>query len=298
MQGLHAMFGVGATAAPMFVRLLIPTNIMRVFLVITLFHVLTGSVMIYTILSNTFESSDNDVDNGGEESVKMLLPSSSKQHDKHISERATFGRRELTFIVLMSLFIMCYVGQEVGVGALLYSFGRLSAFDMSPSDAANLTTSFWASFTIGRFFAIFQSKYLKSITMLRFAILGVFLGTVLLQESVSHIDHEDNDVALRARYLLWIAVSMLGFTNAPIYASAVTLTDEYVKTNGNVVSALVAGDTLGEMIIPGMIGQLMSHFGPESFSLGIAIPVACSSALFLFISMCFSPRSRIPAYSL
>ena len=91
---------------------------------------------------------------------------------------------------------------------------------------------------------------------------------------------------------------MLGFTNAPIYASAVTLTDEYIETNENVVSALVAGDTVGEMIIPGMIGQFMSHFGPGSFSVGVAIPVMCSSIIFLIIRSAFSPRHRLPAYSL
>ena len=40
MQGLHFFFGVGATAAPLLVRLLIPTNIMNVYLFISLFHVI------------------------------------------------------------------------------------------------------------------------------------------------------------------------------------------------------------------------------------------------------------------
>ena len=125
MQGLHFCFGVGATIAPLLVRLFIPMNIMRVYWVIALCHLMCASIMLGTHVSKSFI--EEKVEN--EDVAKTLLPSSQE----HVSKRATFGRRELGFVILMSLFIMCYVGQEVGVGALLYSFGRLSHFHMSPS---------------------------------------------------------------------------------------------------------------------------------------------------------------------
>eukprot|EP00938_MAST-03A_sp_MAST-3A-sp1_P003938 g3938.t1 len=94
MQGLHFCFGVGATTAPLLVRLLIPTNIMRVYWVIALCHLLCASIMFGTLVSKSFI--EEKVEN--EDVAKTLLPSSSGQ--KQFSKRATFGRRELGLLYI------------------------------------------------------------------------------------------------------------------------------------------------------------------------------------------------------
>ena len=271
MQALHFSYGVGATASPLLVHGIMRSSsdsfhVLSVYWMIAAFHFVGAALMLAStgvkrrvdrVVGTTPDplSLSLDGDEEGEKTSLLLrdsiVPASSSSSDV----------RSFVTVAAMTLFIFLYVGNEVASGGLLYAFARRSAFAFAPARAALLTTTYWAFFSLGRLGSIPVSIFVAPKTLLTSSLFVVMLSVAILRRSVEDAETsgsaggDDDD----GRTMLWTAVAALGLSNGPIYASAIVVLEEHVRVTGNVISALVAGDTLGEMIIPGVIGSVMSR---------------------------------------
>jgi len=317
-----ASTAVSATAASS-AQVLVDRYVLGAYWWIAGYHILGSVLMVYFVDIKRFVGDDtlsrNDRDEGndlkkkeanidsvvlpGEESA-LLPPSESSTS---VTRRKEGNRKKSAFanpastltVILMSVFIFLYVGNEVASGGLLFTFATRSAFAFPPTRAALLTTTYWASFSLGRLLSIPIAAVLSPKTLLTAALLGVFASVVALRRSVGDDDAHREDgllltdgVVARSITLLWISVCALGMSNGPIYASAIVVLEEHVQVTGNVISAIVAGDTLGEMVVPGYIGWGMASYGPSFFVDGVAGASLSATALYAAVYF-FLLRARV-----
>eukprot|EP00940_MAST-03C_sp_MAST-3C-sp2_P000155 g155.t1 len=286
LQALHFCYGVGATLSPLVVHTLIGTaSALNAYYYIAGFHLLGAALMVlahdlkrdfFSQMSTDVEPKP-DVEGVSRDETTYLLASSIdegsiKREQAALDQRRQRRRRlERLAVLLMAIFIFLYVGNEVASGGLLYSFAKRGEFRLSPSSSALLTTVYWLFFSLGRLVSVPLSIHMTPKAVLSLSLAGVFASVIALQSSV----------VVKTEKLLWFAVCALGLSNGPIYGSAIVVLEEHVAVTGNVISALVAGDTLGEMIIPGVVGSLMSAYGPNNFVLGVGGASLSASALYI-----------------
>ena len=89
-------------------------------------------------------------------------------------------RAELVIVFATSLFLFCYVGTELSIGAFTPAFAvRTPSLLWSETDGANLVSAFWGSFALSRLLTIFISVYVSALQLL-VASLSVSLGAVAM----------------------------------------------------------------------------------------------------------------------
>ena len=142
------------------------------------------------------------------------------------------------------LFFFFYVGAEIAFGGWIYTYAitlNLASIVM----AAYLNSAFWLSFTIGRLISIpiatrFSPKQVIP-TALLCGMLVLILGMMFSSSST----------------FLWLMVIAYGFCIAPIYANGFTLAGQSMALTGLLTSFILLGDSLGGMVLPSLIGQVI-----------------------------------------
>ena len=258
MQGLHAFYGLGATLAPLLAMPFVGTghagDIGNAYYIVSALHACVAGILLYAKRSLQNESCKNADDNHSSNAPLLL---------------GRFYGRAAT--ALTAVFVFLYVGSEVTFGGLLYAYARKGPAAMSDRKSASITTVFWSAFTAGRFLAIPVSRRICPQDFLSISLAGVAVSLTVL----CYFAYGAQNAAF-----LWIGACMFGAFNAPIYATAISLLGSYVSVSGKVMSVLVAADTLGEMSIPALIGQLMAHQGENAFVL--VTTITCTAAALVY----------------
>jgi len=81
--------------------------------------------------------------------------------------------------------------------------------------------------------------------------------------------------------LIWIIVTFYGLGIASIFPTGISWGAQYIEVNGRAASILVVGGSVGEMLIPLLIGF---YIGENPMSL-IYINVACAVAMVLIFTL-------------
>lgn len=181
-------------------------------------------------------------------------------------------RRQI--ITAAFFFFFLYVGVEVAYASYLATFAVQGPLRMSEPQAAVLTSAFWGAFAFGRLIAIFISMRVSSARMLLADLAGALFATILLT------------AAAKIEPAVWTASVLFGLSLASAFPTAFNLCERYIEVNSRAASFFVVGSSLGEMVLPLIVGTLLdntSFGGPNTLPVGCLVFVILAIVVFAFL---------------
>lgn len=233
MNWLHACFGIGSTIGPLVMTYLLERELswkMGYTITAVAYAVLT---VIFLLTWRRWGGS---------------RPADDPKPKVQVSATDTL-RLPLVWIGIV-LFV-AYAGLELSTGQwgfTLFTEGR----GIPEVDAGAWISTYWGSFTVGRIFFGAIVSYMKPSTLVRLCMVGIMAGTLLLWWNPAPSSGA-------------IAVLILGFALAPIFALLVTNTQERLGPDHgpNAIGFQVGAASIGLGILPGLIGVLANNLGLE-----------------------------------
>jgi FHS family Na+ dependent glucose MFS transporter 1 len=246
---LHFFYGLGAFLSPFLLGLLIAGGgtYMHAYHLLALVDGTIGLIVLAALRS------------------PVPLPKQSSDADP-----GTAVRRLAPIVICAAFFLFFYVGAELTFGGWIYTY----AVTLHLADAvraAYLTSVFWLIFTIGRLISIPVALHYSPQQIIPVALAGcaVFLGLLI--------------VAPASQAVLWIAAAGAGFCMAPIWPTGYTLAGQSVHLTARVSSLILLGDSVGGMVLPGLMGFLMERTGAASMTQMVLGSLAATFLAFLGI---------------
>jgi FHS family Na+ dependent glucose MFS transporter 1 len=230
MNAMHSFFGAGAFVAPLIVAWVSSAAYRAVQ------SYLFVAVLLLPATLNAFRVSEKQP--AGDWNGKKESP----------------GRNRLT--QYFALFLLLYVGAEVGFGGWIFTY-VLAANPGTSTTAAYVTSLFWGALTAGRILTIPLTTRVMPTRLLL-----ISLATALINLSL----------LVFASGLVTISIATVGFglSMASIFPSTLTLASEKMRGTGRLTGWFVTGGSLGAMVVPVAIGQLLQLFGPQALIVGTA----------------------------
>jgi hypothetical protein len=182
------------------------------------------------------------------------------QGTKKISNKALHG----LLITLMAVFFLLYVGLEVTYGQLVLAFAVHSDLQLAQSTGLVIAVVFWGSFAAMRFASIFFSSGFGPITMLLLNFVFCTVGTLLL-----------SIMASRTETALWVGTALLGVGLASVFPTGILWIERYIHVSNKVAAAFVVGASLGEMVCPVAVYQLMVNNPAMLMHSAVVINILC-----------------------
>ncbi len=190
------------------------------------------------------------------------------------------GRSQWAPVLLTSILFFLYVGLEIGYAGWLFSYATQLGL-ASTITAGYLTSFFWAVFTLGRLAGIPLAARVRPRVLLLVDLCGILFFFTLLA------------LWPQTPTVLWVATAGLGLSMASFYPALFTLAGRHITLTGKVSSILMAGDNLGAMIIPWLLGQRFASQGTEM--LAPTMLLVTVSAFVLYVALLALFRRQQPA---
>jgi FHS family Na+ dependent glucose MFS transporter 1 len=228
MNGLHFCFGLGAFLSPLLVAQTMSWHIPYawVFWTLAAYDLLAGLRM-------------------------LILRGSPAPRAQPARANPEAARSDAMRIVVAALFLFFYVGAEIAFGGWLYTYATTLGL-VGPAAAAYLTSCFWLSFTVGRLLSVAAAARFAPQRIVLLALLGCLaLGGLLLAVPGSPA-------------ILWVAAVGLGFCMAPVWPTGFTLVGQRISLNARTTSLVLLGDSLGALLLPWLVGQVLDAVGPRA----------------------------------
>ncbi|MCB0120453.1 MAG: MFS transporter [Anaerolineales bacterium] len=199
----------------------------------------------------------------------MFLPNSPEHpHENDDKAQAQENLRAVLPIVIVAmLFLFFYVGSEITFGNWIYTYAlTLNLADATA--AAYLTSGFWLSFTIGRAISIPVAVRFTPAQVLTVSFLGG-IGALALAIAVP-----------QSATVLWIAVAVVGFFMAPIWATGYNFAGQSIKLTATISSLIILGDSFGAVVLPWLTGLAIEHFGAYTMPWLVLVSLALNALVF------------------
>jgi len=181
---------------------------------------------------------------------------------------------KITVFSLLFLFIFIYVGLEFAFGSLIFTASVKGKLNFSKSNAAVLTSVYWAAFTFMRLFSVTLALLkVRASVMMSMNLSGSFLAATIM------LFFPHNSTAI------WLGSAILGASYASIFPTTMVWLGEHVETSGKATSVIVTGGTLGNTILPAVVGVLIAQVSPDSLIYftfcGVIMSAMIVAALFI-----------------
>ncbi|MBK9121551.1 MAG: MFS transporter [Chloroflexi bacterium] len=260
MNWLHASFGIGITLGPLLMtycalNLNWQTGyVIAGVILIVIFALLFASRRQWR--NEGFQSADNTPVQRAKLSETLRMP-------------------VLWFSMIAFL---AYVSVEIGIGQWAYTL--LTQSRGIPEEAAGPWVSvYWGVFTGGRILFGFIANRFHPTRLLRWCLLGMIFGTLLLAWNPLPIVGE-------------IGLILVGFASAPIFAMLMMTTPQRfgLEHAENGVSLQMVSVGIGSAIFPGLIGTIGRTFGLESMTIAFVALAVLSFAAHEFARMAHAKR--------
>jgi len=256
MQWLHASYGIGVTLGPL----------MMTYAVNVLGNWKTGYVaggIIQLSLAFCFIVTARKWEKTG---TNRASAADRERSRPETSVRSTLG--ELPVWKSLGLFFL-YSGAEVTLGIWAYTILTVSR-GVEPVIAGIWAGSYWATFTVGRIFAGFFVRRIRSRTLVLSCLVLALAGAVLFWLNLT-------------RGLSLAGVAAIGFAIAPLFPAFVSATKDRVgaKHSGNTIGMQMSFAGLGFSVIPALAGVLAKKFSPEIIPLFLVVLFISITVLFL-----------------
>lgn len=149
---------------------------------------------------------------------------------------------------LFGLLLLAYTGTEIGFSAWLTLY-MISSVAMPQAQAILVVSGFWFALTTGRGLAAAFGSRLSPARLLMLCLLGLLCGALLLAISIGQV------------WLTVVAVLVFGLSCGPIFPTVIAIITASDPTGAATSRALLLGNG-GGLIVPALIGLLLTHSGP------------------------------------
>ena len=246
MNALHFFFGLGAFLAPILLAQVI--------------NIPGGYRYAFWVLAAI----------SGVAGLFMLAQKKSPQHEHATTTVQEKARINYGVVVAAMLFLFFYVGAEIAFSGWIYTYA-LTLNLANVTTAAYLTSMFCLTFTLGRLLSIPLAMRFKPQQLIAAALTGclAILGVALIIQPSSTF--------------VWILAAALGFCMAPMWPSGFTLAGQSVRLTSRVSGLILLGDSLGFMVLPWVVGQVLQGVGPQAMIYLVATSLFFNLFAFLAI---------------
>lgn len=252
MNGLHFSFGIGAFLAPILIAqaLLHGLAYKWVFLLLALIYLIFGIRFLFMNGDPQPKQQNAETNNlyGNAYSLKSIMP----------------------FIITTALFLFFYVGSELGYAGWIFTYTTTLNL-AEPATAAYINSSFWLSFTVGRLLSIPLSTRFTSTKVITSGLAGALISILFIL------------LVPKSLEVLWIGSIGAGFFMAPIFPTGVTLAGESIHLTARITGLIFLGDSLGGMVLPGILGKVIEITSPRSLMVLVFSSLLMTSITFFFI---------------
>jgi fucose permease len=149
---------------------------------------------------------------------------------------------------LLSALLLVYIGTEVGFGAWITVYMITSA-QLLPVAAALVASSYWLALTLGRALGSVAGIHLPPAHLLMLSLLGVLAGTAVLNLGVGSLA---GSVA---------GALLFGLSCGPVFPTVLAIVTGAARASGTAASLVIAVGNCGGLIIPALLGLLLSEYG-------------------------------------
>ena len=191
-----------------------------------------------------------------------------------LMDPATCAAGERFYSAQLFILLFCHFFMAVGAERIYGKFIRSYAIDkhnFNGDSATLLNTTFWISFSLGRFAGFITGRFIPIRILIAIEALGVLISSILL-----------TIFARNSSTMLWVFTQPMAFFIAPLFPSGVAWGDYHLQFTGMAITFLLFGGGIGGMCHMWIIGYLYDNFSHDTFlyhSLGIGIAVV------LFVSL-------------
>lgn len=246
MNALHLTFGIGAFVAP-----IIAAAALNASGDINLGYTIVAACLLPLVI------------------WMLRLPSPAQRAT--VAHGAT-GEVRWSLVVLVALFFFALVGSEVGMSAWTFSYAQAMGFQ-DAATAAALTSTFWATYSVGRLIAIPISARVPAHIMLFVDLIGMIASAAILV-----LFGRTTPAAV------WIGVAGIGLSVASVFPTMLTFTGSHMNVTGKINGILFATANIGSMFFPWLIGQMFEPVGPQSLAMVVLGISVAGLILFVFIN--------------
>jgi MFS transporter, FHS family, Na+ dependent glucose transporter 1 len=245
MNGLHAFFGVGTTIAPLIVAqvLLRTDNIAWSYWILGLLIIPSAVGLL------------------GFKSPSAPAPS---------VENTNRTALQIPLLVISCLLFFLYVGSELGFSGWIYTY-TIQRVAANSTTAAGINAAFWGGFTVSRLLSIPLSIRLKPDKILWIDLLGTIASLLFIIILPGQL------------WALWIGAIGTGVFMASIFPTILNDAQTRMHMSGNITSWFFVGASLGGMILPFLIGQIIGPYGPQSAIFAVLASMVGTLLLFCLL---------------
>jgi fucose permease len=184
---------------------------------------------------------------------------------------------------LLGALLLVYVGTEVGFGGWSTVYLTASA-SLTPAAAALGASGFWLALTVGRVLGTVLGMRLTPQALLMGSLLGMFAGASVL---LAGVGSEPVSIA---------GVLLLGLACGPVFPTVLALAATATQSSAAVATRLLAVGNGGGLVIPALLGVLLTQYGPAAMAglvLGATITMVALCAM-VMLSGSARPRPAVP----
>ena len=184
---------------------------------------------------------------------------------------STLTPKERKIILLLTLFLMVYLGGEVSFGSWITTFAQSQLPIKEINKSYTLASVFWGFMIIGRLLATFISTRLRSSKLLSFDMVGILFSLMVIVLSSGNWS------------ILVIGTSLLGITMASVFASVFTYAEELMPVTGKLSSMLMMGASIGAIVFPMLLGKILANSQPMNIMIALSVMMAVSAGIFFYL---------------
>lgn len=275
MQSMQFAFGLGSLIAPLAAApFLSPEGgtdteslIIYPYCALAVIILINGMSFLFWFKYSRSEDVKGDV----YDDIKSQDITSNELIDR--SQSSKIWSRIVISVVL--LFMHIYVGIEMTIGSYIATYVVQSGLHMTKVAGADLTTLFWASFTIAKLAAIPTVRYLGNEKTISVSLIFMLASSVMLvifgQTSVP---------------LLVLGIVLMGVGLASIFGCVYTFLNNYRILSSRIASWVVILAVLAEVSFPAFI-SLFIDSNPAALMWVALVSSCCQSFLFLIaVTIC------------
>lgn len=170
---------------------------------------------------------------------------------------ATCSGGRLWYSIQLLVILFVFFGNANGGERLIGGFIRSFSVDQlgfASAEASYLNTSFWISFTMGRFIFFIAARWIGIRKLILIETCGITLTAIFM--TIFAVDHT---------MAYWVLLQSLGIFEAPLWPSMMAWTDYHMELTGVATTVFLFAGAIGGIIHLRLIGYLYEHLGPRTF---------------------------------
>lgn len=158
-----------------------------------------------------------------------------------------------TLLAMMSFFLFNIAGGERVFGKFIRSYA-IDELHMTGDDASFLNTSFWISFSVGRFLFFILAKFINIRKLILIEAVGALIASTLVCFLGDY-----------SQLSLWLVTQPMGIFVAPFYPSLFGWGGYHLNMTGIAMTIVLIGGGVGGVAHMFVIGHFYEYNGPKSF---------------------------------